>query len=52
MCENGTVKNIDFNGVFYPQELVSKRQTWKHGQLWNQPAHSTQTFINVIGYRK
>jgi hypothetical protein len=52
MCENGTVKNIDFNGVFLPQELVSKRHTWKDGQLWNQPAHSTQKFINVIGYRK
>lgn len=52
MCENGTVKNIEFNGVFLPQELVSKRHTWKEGQLWNQPAHSTMTFINVIGYRK
>ena len=52
MCENGTVKNIDFNGVFYQQELVSKRQTWKHCQLWNQPAHSTRIFVNVIGYRK
>lgn len=52
MCENGTVKNIDFNGKFLPQELVSKRHTWKEGQLFNRPAHSTQTFINVIGYRK
>lgn len=52
MCENGTVKNIEFNGKFLPQELVSKRHTWKEGQLFNRPAHSTQTFINVIGYRK
>ena len=52
ICENGTVKNINFTGTFLPQELVSKRHTWKEGQMWNQPAHSTRTFVNVIGYRK
>jgi hypothetical protein len=52
MCKNGTVKNINFNGVFLPQELVSKRHTWKDGQIWNLPAHSSRTFVNVIGYRK
>jgi hypothetical protein len=52
ICENGTVKNIQFGGTFIPQELVSKRHTWKEGQLWNQPAHSTQKFVNIVGYRK
>ena len=52
ICENGTVKNIRFGGTFIPQELVSKRHTWKEGQMWNQPAHSTQKFVNVVGYRK
>jgi hypothetical protein len=52
ICENGTVKKIEFNGTFFPQELLSKRITWKEGQLWGQPAHSTREFINVVGYRK
>lgn len=52
ICENGTVKNIEFKGTFVPQELVSKRHTWKEGQMWNQPAHSTRTFVNIVGYRK
>jgi len=52
ICENGTVKKIEFNGTFLPQELVSKRFTWKEGQLWGRPAHSEREFINVVGYRK
>lgn len=39
ICENGTIKNIDFNGIFYPQELVSKRFRF------------TKNFVNIIGYR-
>lgn len=54
ICENGTVKNIEFNGVFYPQELVSKRYTWKAGSfsnLWPKYAFSDMKFKDVIGYR-
>lgn len=52
ICENGTVKNIEFNGKFLPQELVSKRTTWSDIKIYNMRAHCSQTFINVIGYRK
>lgn len=52
ICQNGTVKNIQFEGEFHPQELVSKRYTWKDGMWNNMPAYSTREFVNVIGYRK
>ena len=32
ICKNGMVRNIDFKGQFYPQEIISKRYTWKAGQ--------------------
>ena len=52
MCENGTVKNIEFNGEFLPQELISKRRTWSEIRIYNMRAHCSQEFINIIGYRK
>jgi hypothetical protein len=58
ICENGTIKNIDFKGTFFPQELISKRRTWKEGERWNgcphwnHLAHSSLEFVNVVGYRK
>jgi len=52
ICENGTVKNIEFTGKFFPQELVSKRHTWQKNDQWNYIPHSTMKFVNIVGYRK
>lgn len=58
ICANGTVKNIEFDGTFRPLELVSKRFTWnaEHKSMnsspWPQYSHSSQTFVEPIGYRK
>lgn len=52
ICENGTVKNIEFTGKFYPQELVSKRFTWNTTNVcWPPHPHSSITTVNIVGYR-
>ena len=55
ILENGTVKNIDFNGEFFPQELISKRYTRKEymGDYYGKTySYSDRTFKNIVGYRK
>ena len=64
--ENGTVKMIDFNGVFYPQELISKRVTvetnldFEHEATkyiisrrfsWMEGAHSERYFVKPVAYK-
>ena len=55
ICQNGTVKNIEFDGTFRPLELTSKRFTWPagaHHRIWPQYPYSTQKFVNPVAYRK
>lgn len=56
ILENGTVKNIDFNGQFNPQEIVSKRITFKEIDNkyyhYEEYPHSTRHFKKIVGYRK
>lgn len=55
MCKNGTVKNIEFDGVFHKQELVSKRITWNersHHGIWPMYSYSDRKFVDVVAYRK
>jgi hypothetical protein len=56
ILENGTVKNIDFNGQFNPQEIVSKRFTIKEVDdryyHYEKYPHSTRHFEEIVGYRK
>ena len=47
ILENGTIKNINFNGTFYPQEILSKRSTYEYIN-----AHSDRYFKKIVGYRK
>ena len=55
ILKNGTVKNIQFDGNFYPQELISKRFTWeadtRPGHYWPWVSHSTREFVKIVGYR-
>jgi hypothetical protein len=41
--ENGTVKNINFEGIFEKQELISRRFTY------NNKEH--KTYVNPVAYR-
>ncbi len=41
---NGTVKNIEFDGEFKPEELISKRYKWSKDSV-------SQTFVKPIAYR-
>jgi hypothetical protein len=54
ILDNGTVKNIDFNGIFHPQEILSKRKTYKYRKtMWSEEyAHSCMYFEKIVGYRK
>jgi len=54
ILENGTVKNIDFNGQFNPQEIVSKRFTQEyHKTIWGEEYPITyRHFEKIVGYRK
>jgi hypothetical protein len=54
--DNGMVKNIDFNGTFEKEELVSKRfmmPNWTYFNYDGMPTkqHLVQTFVNPIAYR-
>lgn len=57
--DNGTVKNIDFNGTFEKEELVSKRWLWTpHPSFYlgmaippGVKAEYVKTFVNPIAYR-
>ncbi len=55
ICENGTIKNIDFDGTFRRLELVSKRFTVYDNQnpfsYYNTIPHSNMYFVNPVGYR-
>jgi len=53
--DNGTVRNIEFNGEFQPQEIISDRQTWDEGVYFaysNRPYSSLGKLVNPIAYRK
>lgn len=54
ILENGTVKNIDFNGQFNPQEIVSKRFTQEYRKtMWSEEYPITyRHFEKIVGYRK
>ena len=54
ILDNATVKNIDFNGQFHPQEILSKRKTYKYRKtMWSEEyAHSSMYFEKIVGYRK
>jgi hypothetical protein len=52
ICQNGTVKNIQFVGEFHPQELVSKRFTFKQDWISGSPEKTVTSFVNIVGYRK
>jgi hypothetical protein len=54
ILENGTVKNIDFNGVFNQQELISERFTSVYRKtMWGEEYASTSRYFkNIVGYRK
>ena len=54
ILENGTVKNIDFNGQFNPQEIVSKRFTQEYRKtIWSEEYPITyRHFEKIVGYRK
>ena len=53
ILDNGTVKNIDFNGIFHPQEILSKRKTYKYNEGYREKyAHSCMYFQKIVGYRK
>lgn len=53
ILENGTIKNIEYSGGFYPQELISKRYTYYENPAnrMHQFSHSFVRHVPIVGYR-